>query len=93
MSEAQLKRLRRQTDAEIEAAVASDPDAAPILDPKFWRNVRLVAPAGKEPTSIRLDVDVLNWFKESGKGYQTRINAVLRGYMEAQRKGSKTARP
>jgi uncharacterized protein (DUF4415 family) len=71
------------TDEEIEAAVAADPDAAPIADEKFWRNARLVAPMSKQPTSIRLDPEVLNWFKRAGKGYQTRINAVLRTYMEA----------
>ena len=88
MTEAQLERFRNLTDEEIEAAVASDPDAAPILDKRFWKNVRLVVPVSKEPTSIRLDADVLNWFKGSGKGYQTRINAVLRSYVETQRKAA-----
>jgi uncharacterized protein (DUF4415 family) len=37
--------------------------------------------------SLRLDSDVLDWFKQQGKGYQTRINAVLRAYMEAHEAG------
>ena len=39
-----------------------------------------------------MEADVLNWFKDSGKGYQTRINAVLRSYMEAKGKGAKRPR-
>jgi uncharacterized protein (DUF4415 family) len=92
MSEADWDRLRNLTDEEIEAAVASDPDAAPIADEKFWRNARLVAPLNKTPMSIRLDPDVLTWFRSFGKGYQSRINLVLRSYVEAQRKGGKAAR-
>ena len=42
-------------------------------------------PIGKEPVSIRLDADVLEFFKRDGKGYQTRINTVLRSYMLAQK--------
>ena len=40
-------------------------------------------PTPKSLVSIRLDADVLEWFKKQGKGYQTRINAVLRGYVKA----------
>lgn len=49
-----------------------------------WSKARLVVPEAKTPVSIRLDPDVLTFFKAQGKGYQTRINAVLRAYMEAQ---------
>lgn len=89
MSDADWDRLRNLSDEEIQAGIDSDPDAAPIADAKFWRNARLVAPANKQLTSIRLDPDVLTWFKSGGKGYQTRVNAVLRSYVEAQRKGAK----
>lgn len=89
MTEAQLQRFRSLTDEEIQAGIDADPSAAPIADPKFWRNVRVVAPANKQLTSIRLDPDVLTWFKSGGKGYQTRVNAVLRSYVEAQRKNTK----
>lgn len=44
----------------------------------------------KQIVTIRLDIDMLNWFKAAGPGYQTRINQILRDHMEAQR-GSDTA--
>ncbi len=40
----------------------------------------------KKAISLRVDLDVLEWFRETGKGYQTRMNAVLRAYMEAQKR-------
>jgi uncharacterized protein (DUF4415 family) len=45
------------------------------------------APGMKQIVTIRLDVDMLEWFKSAGPGYQTRINQVLREHMEAQREG------
>jgi uncharacterized protein (DUF4415 family) len=78
------------TDEEIQTGIDADPDSTPSNDPNFWKNARVVLPKAKQPTSIRLDSEVLNWFKGSGKGYQTRINAVLRSYMEA--KTAKRAR-
>ncbi|SHH29159.1 BrnA antitoxin family protein [Massilia sp. CF038] len=42
-------------------------------------------PALKQIVTIRLDVDMLNWFKSAGPGYQTRINQILREHMDAQR--------
>ncbi|MFN3722460.1 MAG: BrnA antitoxin family protein [Paracoccaceae bacterium] len=50
-----------------------------------WANAVLVDPANKQMVSLRLDADILNFFKSNGKGYQTRMNAVLRAYVEAQR--------
>ena len=74
------------TDADIRAAIADDPDAAPELDEEWFAQATLVYPDGKTLISIRLDPDVLAWFKRQGKGYQTRINAVLRAYVQAHRK-------
>ncbi len=50
-----------------------------------WTSARIVTPEPKQMVSIRLDPDVLAFFRSHGKGYQTRINAVLRAYMEARR--------
>lgn len=76
--------LDRVSDEEIAAAVAQDPDAAPLdID---WSKAELVIPPGKKPISIRVDEDVLDFFKKQGAGYQRRINAVLRSYMQARRK-------
>ncbi|HEU0221914.1 MAG TPA: BrnA antitoxin family protein, partial [Paracoccaceae bacterium] len=80
--ETDQERLKALTDEEIEAAIAGDPEADPELD---WTRAELVEPVLKKPVSIRLDPDVLEFFRAQGKGYQTRINAVLRAYMEAKR--------
>jgi uncharacterized protein (DUF4415 family) len=73
------------TDDEIRAAMASDLDAAPELTEDFWRNAVLYMPNRKAQLTLRLDSDVVRWFQRSGRGYQTRMNAVLRTYVEAQR--------
>ena len=75
---AQLKRLAERPDSEI------DYSDIPPLDEKFWKNaVRnpfLYKPT-KTSTTVRVDSDVLAWLKSQGKGYQTRINAILRSAM------------
>ena len=50
-----------------------------------WSNAEIVEPQSKQMISVRLDQDLLDWFKSQGKGYQTRINAILRSYMDAQK--------
>lgn len=69
-------------EAELAAAIAADPED-PANDPEFWQHAELVYPAAKERVTVRLDRDVLAWFRSQGRGYQTRINAVLRAYMTA----------
>lgn len=76
-------RIDRMTDAEIEANVAADPDAAPPLDADWFRTATLVMPEPKQAMSIRIDPDVLRWYKDQGPGYQSRMNAVLREYAKA----------
>lgn len=72
------------SDEEIAAAIEGDPDAAPIdID---WSDAELVIPPKKTAVSIRLDEDVVEFFRQTGRGYQTRINAVLRRYMEHKRR-------
>lgn len=66
------------TDEDIARAVAEDPDAAPPLDDEWFRNAEPVIPASKVATSIRVDGDVMDWFNTQGRGWQTRLNAVLR---------------
>lgn len=55
----------------------------PELDKDFFKSATLVLPEPKTTMTIRLDQQVLEWFKAKGPGYQTRINALLRAYMEA----------
>lgn len=77
-------RVDALTDEEIEEAVRNDPDAVPLdID---WSKAVLFNPREKKPISIRLDADVLRFFKRGGSGYQRRINQVLRSYMEQRRK-------
>ncbi len=79
-------RVNALTDEDIAHAVAEDPDAAPFWTEADWANARVVWPEGKAPVTLRLDRDILAWFKLQGRGYQTRINAVLRSFVEARKR-------
>jgi uncharacterized protein (DUF4415 family) len=75
--EAELAALRAQTDEEI------DYSDIPPLSEDFWKNAvrgRFYKPI-KTSTTVRIDSDVLAWLKAGGKGYQSRINAILRREM------------
>jgi len=74
------------SEAEIEAAALDDADNPPWTDEEL-RDAQLVMPEdrGKVPISIRMDAEVLDYFKEQGRGYQSRINAVLRAYVRSRR--------
>ena len=79
------------TDEEALRNARADPDNQPT-DEAFWADprVRVVLPPRKEVMTIRIDPDVLAWFRRE-KGYQTRINAVLRTYMEAKLRAAQPA--
>lgn len=71
------------TEEELEAAIASDPDeAGMVVD---WSKATTVLPEPKAVLNMRVDRDILDFFKGQGKGYQSRINAVLRTFVEHQR--------
>lgn len=57
------------------------------LPEDFWDSAVLVEPARKQAISLRVDEDVLAWFKEAGPRYQSRMNAVLRSYMNSRQGG------
>ena len=78
------EQVRALTDEEVTAAARDDPDSQP-LDDAFWRTTRVLERPvpGKKHTGLRIDADVLAWFKQQGRGWQTRMNAVLRAYYEA----------
>ena len=74
------------TEEELEASIAADPDSD--VPPEAWDNVIIGLPDVIEPKqhiNLRVDKDVWRWFREQGKGYQTRMNAVLRSFVVAQR--------
>ena len=67
----------------------TSPEAPTVeLDEQFWQTARVVMPSGKASVHLRIDTDVLDWFKSQGKGHLTRMNAVLRSYVEAHRDGT-----
>ncbi|MFI5115366.1 MAG: BrnA antitoxin family protein [Terriglobales bacterium] len=76
------KQLRSLTDKQIRAGLRKDPDVHPT-DEVFWAKAKLVMPRSKKTVTMRLDADLLDWFRRN-PGYQTRINAILRAYMDAQ---------
>ncbi|MCP4284671.1 MAG: BrnA antitoxin family protein [Gammaproteobacteria bacterium] len=77
-SQTDWAKLENMTDDEI------DYTDIPPLDDEFFTKGELRLPKRKPLISIRIDPEVLSWFKSEGPGYQTRMNAVLRMYMEAQ---------
>ncbi len=81
------RRVNALTNAAIERAAQSDPDA-PLLDERFWATARVVVPPRipKRHQGMRLDQDVIDRFKAQGPGWQTRMNAVLRSYVDAHKK-------
>jgi uncharacterized protein (DUF4415 family) len=77
---ADLDRLRRLSDADVRD---SSPPELSGLPRDFWDTAELVEPVRKQAVSLRIDEDVLAWFKQRGPRYQSRMNAVLRSYMNS----------
>jgi len=82
-SETDWERIDKMTDEEI------DLTDIPEIDPRDF--AKAMARQGLKPTvrktqiTLRIDSDVIRWFKSQGRGYQTRINELLRAFMEAHR--------
>jgi uncharacterized protein (DUF4415 family) len=81
-SQTDWEKVRATTKAELEASIAADPDEPQDVD---WTQAFVGMPSPKQDIHIRLDADILNWFKATGRGYQTRINAVLRAFVESRK--------
>ena len=79
---------QNMSEDEVMRRAADDPDMPDILAPDFWDHAEIVSPASKNQITLRLDAELLDWFKAGGKGYQTRINAVLRSYVKAQKQAA-----
>ncbi len=77
VSKTDWKRVSAMKDKQIDTSDIAE------LDDEFFRNAKLTT-STKQPVTLRLDTDVLEWFKAQGQGYQTRINKLLRRYMETQ---------
>ena len=77
ISKKRLKEIKAIKDEDI------DYSDIPELDETFWNNAVLVRPNKKERLTVRFDAEVVEWFKKQGRGYQTRMNTVLRSFYEA----------
>jgi uncharacterized protein (DUF4415 family) len=75
------KRLQEINSIPDESINISD---IPELDGNFWEKAKLVEPITKKAISLQVDSDVLEWFKNQGKEYQSLMNSVLRSYVEHQ---------
>lgn len=75
-------RLAAMTDKDIEQAIKSDPDATPILEKEWFERAELYNQPEKSLVTMRVDKRIIEWFKHQGKGYQGRINNVLRAYVD-----------
>lgn len=78
-------KIDKLTDEDIEKAMRDDPDWADLVD-MDWSDAVVVVPRRKQAISIRLDADILDYFRSQGRGYQTHINAVLRSYIDQKKK-------
>ena len=84
-SQTDWARVDAMTDEDIERAMRDDPDWKDHMDID-WSKARMVIPDKKKPISIRLHPDIVDFFQATGKGYQTRINAVLRHFVDEQKR-------
>lgn len=75
----ELKRFAKTPDEKI------DYSDIPELDDSFWKHVTIEFPKKKKAVSIRLDEDIIKWYKTHYSEYQTAINAVLKSYMNSKK--------
>ncbi|MDR2125053.1 MAG: BrnA antitoxin family protein [Desulfovibrio sp.] len=85
-SQTDRQRLKDMPDDVITGAAETDPDNLPLDDP-FFETARRLPPSAllkeaKQQITLRIDAGVLEWFRSSGSGYQSRMNAVLKAYVQ-----------
>jgi uncharacterized protein (DUF4415 family) len=83
MSVSKKQRLKK-IDAVREEGI--DYTDIPELSKAFWERAVVEYPEKKKSVTLRVDADIIKWFKSKGKGYQTKINAILRSYYEAHKR-------
>ena len=79
ISKKRLRKIKSIRDSDI------DYSDIPQLSETFWKKARLVLPEPKKAISLRIDREVLRWFKAQGQGYQSLMNAVLKSFVEARK--------
>ncbi len=85
-SQTDWARVDAMTEEELEASIDHDEEGE--ID---WSTVQVGIPGPKQQLTVRFDADVVEWFKAQGAGYQTRMNAVLKSFVEAQKEGTTTS--
>jgi uncharacterized protein (DUF4415 family) len=80
-----LSGIKKKVASGASKTRADAPEGAPVGE-EFWKRARVVIPRGKTSVHLRIDSDVFDWFKKQGEGHLTRMNAVLRSYVEAQKR-------
>ncbi len=86
-SQTDWARVDALTEEELEASIDREEEGE--ID---WSTIQVGIPGPKQQLTVRFDADVVEWFKVQGAGYQTRMNAVLRSFVEAQNKRTTTSR-
>jgi uncharacterized protein (DUF4415 family) len=87
-TEAELRKMQKRGEirsdwrAAAKKPLPSGRDADDAMEEIDWLTTELPKPRAKAHMTLRLDADVLDWFRKQGRGYQTRINAILRRYFE-----------
>lgn len=74
--------IKSDWKAAAKKPLPSGRDADDAMEEIDWLTTELPTPRGKAHMTLRVDADVLGWFRAQGKGYQTKINAILRRYYE-----------
>jgi len=80
-SQSDLSRVKAKSEEELARDIADDPDFSNEAE-DWYVNAELIMPTPKRLLSLRLDSDIIDWFKGQGPGYQTRMNAVLRAFVK-----------
>jgi uncharacterized protein (DUF4415 family) len=84
---AMKKRFEKEMSLEQPSEISDiDTSDIPELDDNFWSKARIVEPEGTEQVTLRVKKSVLQAYRNTGKGYQTRMNAVLESYARALKK-------
>jgi uncharacterized protein (DUF4415 family) len=90
-SKTDLGRLRALSEEQLERDIAADPEFRDI-PPNWHEAAEAVMPEPKRLLSLRIDADVVDYFRSLGPGYQTRINAVLRSFVQQQQHDKRAGR-
>jgi uncharacterized protein (DUF4415 family) len=86
-SRTDLRRVDATTEAELERLVSADEDERGLVPD--WTQAELVLPQAKQSVHLRLEKEIISFFKSQGKGHISRMQAVLKAYVEAHREQSK----